>query len=640
MALARFLADPSWRRAAWPAAFVALILLLALLSPLLAPYDPAAQNVARRLASPSWQHWLGQDEFGRDVFSRLLLGARASLRVAIVAALIAGTVGVTIGLIGGYFGGIVELFTIRLTDIVLSFPPILLALLVVTLLGPGVGTLTLVLSILYIPGFARVTYGEVLASRALEYVEAARAAGASSLRILARTILPNVAGPILVQFSLTVASAIVIESGLSFLGLGVVPPEPSWGLMIRGARGTMEHNWLLLLWPCLALVASILAINRFCDALRDIFDPRVSAAPSAAALRGMIDAATRYPDASRAATTRDEPTLRVDNLRTHLAAGHGVVKAVDGISFTVGRGETLAVVGESGSGKSMTGLSILGLVPQPAGRIVSGEIGFRGRDDVVRDLVKLDDASLQAIRGNEIAMIFQEPMTSLNPVYRIGTQITEAVQRHRPVSGAEARAVAIRMIETVGIPDAARRVDDFPHQLSGGMRQRAMIAMALACNPSLLIADEPTTALDVTIQAQILDLLRRLRRETTGGMSILFITHNFGVVAEMADRVLVMYAGRIVEEADVRTIFARPRHPYTRGLLASIPESGSSALPSRERPLLKAIPGTVPAPSEQIVGCAFAPRCAHAQPACRAGDPPLVDIAPGHRSRCHRWSEL
>lgn len=262
------------RRLLLPLAGVIAIGLVALLAPLLTSHDPVRMDVAHRLAQPSPAHPLGQDEYGRDVLARLMWGARVSLTVAIVSALIAGVAGVAIGLIGGYLGGLAELFTVRLVDVVLSFPPIVLALLVVTLLGPGAATLTLVLSVLYVPGFARVTYGEALTARTLDYVEAARAAGATTGRILVRTILPNVAGPLLVQFSLTVASAIVIESGLSFLGLGVVPPVPSWGLMIRGARGTMEHNWLLLVWPCLALVAAILTVNRLCDALRDVFDPR------------------------------------------------------------------------------------------------------------------------------------------------------------------------------------------------------------------------------------------------------------------------------------------------------------------------------------------------------------------------------
>ncbi|MCC7427278.1 MAG: dipeptide/oligopeptide/nickel ABC transporter permease/ATP-binding protein [Alphaproteobacteria bacterium] len=619
-------------------------------------------DVARRLAGPSWAHWLGQDEYGRDVLSRLIWGARVSLTVAIASALIACAVGVCIGLVGGYLGGLAELFTVRLTDVILSFPPILLALLVVTLLGPGAGTLTFVLSILYGPGFARVTYGEVLSARALEYVEAARAAGATAPRIMLRTILPNIPGPILVQFSLTVASAIVIESGLSFLGLGVVPPAPSWGLMIRGARGTIEHTWLLLLWPCAALVVTILMINRLCDALRDAFDPRTAQHPAPSVLARMIAAATGYPDARRPAAAPvpapapapvpapasgqaapvAPPLLEVRDLRTQFFTTAGVVRAVDGVSFTIAPGETLAVVGESGSGKSITGLSILGLVPQPAGRIVGGAILFRGRDGAARDLVALDDAALQEVRGNEIAMIFQEPMTSLNPVWRIGTQIGEALVRHRGLPRGEAHAAAVRLLDMVGIPEAARRVDDFPHQLSGGMRQRVMIAMALACEPSLLIADEPTTALDVTIQAQILELLRRLKQEGGRQMSILFITHNFGVVAEMADRVAVMYAGRIVEEADVRTIFRRPRHPYTKALLGSIPQPGAAGEAGADgtRAPLPAIAGTVPPLTDLPPGCVFAPRCALAEEACRAAEPELIEVGPGQRSRCRRWSVL
>ena len=634
------IASPRLRRLAWPLAIVGAILLLALISPLIAPYDPAAQNVAARLAGPSFAHPLGQDEFGRDVLSRLLVGARASLRVALFSAVIAGTIGIAVGLVGGYFGGIVELFTIRLTDIILSFPPILLALLVVTLLGPGVGTLTFVLSILYIPAFARVTYGEVLSARALDYVEAARAAGAGAVRIMLRTILPNIMGPVLVQFSLVVAAAIVIESGLSFLGLGVVPPEPSWGLMIRGARGTMQHNPWLLLWPCIALVVTILAINRLCDALRDAFDPRVGGSADPSALRRLFDATLGLAP-SRGARAPEKPPaeilLSVRGLSTHFATADGMLRAVDGVSFDLRRGETLAVVGESGSGKSITGLSLLGLVPRPAGRIVGGEILFAGRDGVLRDLARVDEAGLQAIRGNEIAMVFQEPMTSLNPVYRIGDQIAEAVIRHRSISPAQARAVALAALETVGIPDAGRRIDDYPHQLSGGMRQRAMIAMALACEPSLLIADEPTTALDVTIQAQILDLMRGLKRGERGGMSILFVTHNFGVVAEMADRVLVMYAGRVVEEGDVRTIFRNPRHPYTRGLLGSIPGAAGAR---GEDGLLRAIPGNVPSLRNLPPGCAFAPRCAWAEAACTAADPAIETVGPGHRTRCRRWRDL
>jgi peptide/nickel transport system permease protein len=627
-----------WRRIGWPLAFVGLLVLLALLAPAIAPYDPVKMDVAARLTGPSAQHWLGQDEFGRDVLSRLLWGARASLAVALMSALIAGLIGVSIGLIGGYFGGAAELLTVRLTDVILSFPPILLALLIVTLVGPGAGTLIFALSILYAPGYARVTFGEVLSARQLEYVEAARASGATPLRVLSRTILPNVFPPILVQFSLTVGAAIVIESGLSFLGLGVVPPTPSWGLMIRGARATMEQNWLLLLWPCAALVLTILAVNRLCDALRDVFDPRLIAlAPHATLTDALIRPRSATTPAPASAAT---PLIDIRDLETRFDTADGPFNAVAGVSLTIQRGETVAVVGESGSGKSMTGLSILGLVPKPAGRITAGSILFTGRDGTRRDLVQLDDAEMQNVRGNEIAMIFQEPMTSLNPVYSVGEQIGEAIRRHRALPNNKVRAEAVRLLEQVGIPDAQRRVDDFPHQLSGGMRQRAMIAMALACDPVLLIADEPTTALDVTIQAQILDLLRALGKDPQRPLSMMFITHNLGIVAELADRVIVLYAGRIMEEGGVRAIFRRPRHPYTRGLLASMPESGVSALDSQDRPPLRAITGQVPSPLNLPPGCPFEPRCEMAQAACRIEVPVLADVGDGRRSRCLRWGEL
>jgi oligopeptide/dipeptide ABC transporter ATP-binding protein len=332
-----------------------------------------------------------------------------------------------------------------------------------------------------------------------------------------------------------------------------------------------------------------------------------------------------------------QPILSVEGLRTHFSTEDGIVKAVDDVSFEVGAGELLAIVGESGSGKSVTALSIMRLIPDPPGRIVGGAIRFRPRGGVARDLATASESEMQTVRGNEIGMIFQEPMTSLNPVFTVGDQIAEAIRAHRRVGRRAARAQAIELLERVGIADPHRRVDEYPHRLSGGMRQRVMIGMALACEPDLLIADEPTTALDVTIQAQILELLKRLRADLR--MSVLFITHNLGVVAEIADRVAVMYAGRVVEEAPVRAIFHAPRHPYTRGLLASIPrvDAGEGEDPSHR---LRAIPGTVPSLAELADGCAFASRCELAQDRCRAAVPAPVDTGGDHLSRCLRWSEL
>ncbi len=326
----------------------------------------------------------------------------------------------------------------------------------------------------------------------------------------------------------------------------------------------------------------------------------------------------------------------VKDLKVHFFTDDGVVKAVDGVSFHIDKGETLAVVGESGSGKSVTSLAMMRLIPNPPGKIVGGQMLFRGKDGKVRDLVKEDEATMRKIRGNDIAMIFQEPMTSLNPVYTVGDQIAEAIVLHQGKSKKEALEQAAEMLDLVGIPEPKKRLANYPHQMSGGMRQRVMIAMALSCNPSLLIADEPTTALDVTIQAQILELMKKLQEEI--GMSILFITHNLGVVAEMADRVVVMYAGRAVEEADVVPTFKKPLHPYTMGLLNSVPRLD---LASAHQQRLEAIPGNVPNPLNLPPGCAFHPRCKFFKPGlCDTDIPVLQDAGDGHMVRCVRWAEI
>ncbi len=322
--------------------------------------------------------------------------------------------------------------------------------------------------------------------------------------------------------------------------------------------------------------------------------------------------------------------LEVKDLKTYFDTDEGVVKAVDGVSFHLDKGETLGVVGESGSGKSVTSLSVMRLIATPPGRIASGEMFFEGQD-----LVKKSERDMRRIRGNEISMIFQEPMTSLNPVYTVGDQIAEAIVLHQGKSQREAMRMAAEMLDLVGIPEPGKRVKNYPHQMSGGMRQRVMIAMALSCGPKLLIADEPTTALDVTIQAQILDLMRKLQREI--GMSILFITHDLGVVAEVADRVVVMYAGRAVEEGDVNDIFAKPQMPYTLGLMNSIPRVDRAA---EHQDRLEAIPGNVPNPLYLPEGCAFHPRCRFMVDACKAENPRLEDTGGGHMVRCIRYKEL
>ena len=320
-----------------------------------------------------------------------------------------------------------------------------------------------------------------------------------------------------------------------------------------------------------------------------------------------------------------EPLLAIDDLKTWFFTRDGILRAVDGLSYRLDRGEMLGIVGESGCGKSVGALSILGLIPMPPGRIVAGSIRFRGRE-----LVGLDEPAMREIRGNDISVIFQEPMTSLNPVMRVGRQIAEPLILHQGLSKRDAYVRAAEMLDLVRIPDARRRLDEYPHQLSGGTRQRVMIAIALACRPDVLIADEPTTALDVTIQAQILRLLRELQRDL--GTSVILISHNLGVIAESVQRVIVMYAGRKVEEAPVSALFRRPRHPYTVGLLGSVPRVDRTSRAQQAR--LAEIPGMLPALSERIAGCAFAARCSLATEECRTVPPPLLEKAPGHFAAC------
>jgi oligopeptide/dipeptide ABC transporter ATP-binding protein len=323
------------------------------------------------------------------------------------------------------------------------------------------------------------------------------------------------------------------------------------------------------------------------------------------------------------------PLLEVEDLQTRFHADGEVSRAVDGVSFTVAAGETLAIVGESGSGKSVTSLSIMRLVPTPPGEIAGGRVWFRGRD-----LLALSEADLRRIRGNEIGMIFQEPMSSLNPLLTVGEQIAEVVRLHQGLGRRAAWRHAVEMLAHVNIADPELRARDYPHRLSGGMRQRVMIAMALVCRPALLIADEPTTALDVTIQSQILHLIRALQAEMD--MGVLFITHNLGVVAQIAERVAVMYAGRIVEQGDIAAVFAAPLHPYTRALLRSVPRAQASGRDPARR--LLSIPGQVPSPVALPPGCSFAPRCPLADDACRGAMPRIAEVLPGHQVRCHHWS--
>ncbi|MGV8937344.1 MAG: dipeptide/oligopeptide/nickel ABC transporter permease/ATP-binding protein [Allorhizobium sp.] len=615
-----------------PSLLLAALIIIPFAAPLITADDPIKIAVRYRLSAPDLEHWLGRDEFGRDRLARVLYGGQVSLAVAFVATTIACIVGTLFGLIGAYFRGPSEFVTTRLADIVLCFPPILLALLVVTLFGPGAVTLIAVLSVLYFPTFARIAFSEALRVASLDFVEASRALGTPSRRIVLGTILPNIAGPISVQYSLTAAAAITIESGLSFLGLGVVPPAPSWGQMIRGARQFMSQDPIGIIIPCAALVLTIYAINFFCDRLRDTLDPK-------GASGGGMDEVSRPLALADAPAIRDPDVVAViHNLRLETMRPSGPVAVIEDVSLTLRANQCTALVGESGSGKSLSSLALMGLLPG-AIRQAAGTLQLRRKTGEVVDLGYLDARTLEEIRGNDIAMIFQEPMTSLNPIHKISDQMIEAILAHRPMSVAEARSHAIQLLVRVGMNDAEGRIDSYPDQMSGGMRQRVMIAMALTCEPRLLIADEPTTALDVTIQAEIIELLHRLRQDQAGGLSLLFISHNLGIVADIADRVAVMYSGLVVEEGPADQILRDPHHPYTRALMESMPSSHEE-LHSTRGDRLPAISGTPPLPGARPSGCAFRDRCPIVLAACADIRPALYGSADGERAvRCLRAPE-
>ncbi len=619
-AWARFRGD---RPALVALGFLSFLSLVALFAPWLAPYDPNALDLGNRFVRPSAGHWLGTDDLGRDLFSRLCFGSRVSLRASFQVVGTALLAALPIGLVAGYFRGWIDDLLMRLMDAVLSFPPLILALAVAGILGPGLTNLMIAISILFVPSFARLIRAQTLAVREETFVEASIAAGTRTGRIIVRRILPNVASPLIVQTSLALGGALLAEAGLSFLGMGLQPPAPSWGSMLRRTfEFIFTESWAMFV-PGLAIASTVLAFNTVGDGLRDALGIATEARRRT---RGALGLTPVLRSSESPAAAASEELLSVRDLSVEVHTDAGPLRVVEDLNLSLRRGEILGLVGESGAGKTMTGLALMRLIPGAFGRIAKGSVVFRGRD-----LLLLSQPEMRDIRGKEISMIFQDPMSSLNPSFTVGNQISEAVALHEGGSGAFARRRAVEMLERVGIPDPAVRMNQYPHEFSGGMRQRAMLAMALACRPTLLIADEPTTALDVTIQAQILELLRSLQSEL--GLAILFITHDLGVVADLCDRVAVMYAGQVVEEAGVDELFAQPRHPYTEGLLAAMPRMAATDAP------LGAIPGQVPAPSELPKGCRFHPRCRYALAACELEQVQLDEAGNG-RSRCLRATDL
>ncbi len=585
----------------------------------ISPYDPLRQDLMHALEGPSPAHWLGTDDLGRDVLSRLIHGCRIAAIAAAEATGLAILLGVPLGLFIGYRGGWWDWAVMRLVEAVVSIPGIMVAIVIIALLGPGLHKAMIALGILFSTSFLRLARGVTLAAREEVYVRSARVIGAGDARILARHILPNIAPPLIVQATLTVGAVLLSEAGLSFIGLGVQPPAASWGTMLNAAAAYMDLAPFLAIPPGLAIIVTVLAVNLLGDVIRDSVGRGVTPPPPAAARRRRI---APPPGPSVLPPAREDEVLRIEGLSAAIVPAEGPeVPLLSDLSLNIARGETLGLVGESGSGKTLTGLAILGLLGAPV-QVTGGEARLNGRD-----LLRLPEAELRTMRGTRAAMVFQDPTTSLNPAFTVGAQIAEVLRARLGLSRAAARARAVELIGRVGIPRPEDRARAYPHELSGGMAQRIAIARALSCNPSLLIADEPTTALDVTVQQEILDLFRDLQDEY--GMAILFVTHDLAVAADICDRVAVMYAGQVVETAPVDAIFADPRHPYTRGLLAATPHAGGG------EPPLPTIPGVVPRPGAWPTGCRFADRCGFRAAICER-PVPLASCGAGRLARCAR----
>ena len=601
-------------------ALVVAIVVISLAAPLLPLPDPDATAPADRLQPPfSPGHVLGTDHLGRDLLSRLIWGTRVSLAVGVVATAIAALVGSGIGLLAGFYGRWVDNILMRGIDMLMAFPYLLLALGIVAVLGPGLLNALYAIAIVNIPFFARSVRGITVGLVRREYVDAARLAGYSDRRILLGELLPNVLPTVVITISTTLGWMILETAGLSFLGLGAQPPQADLGSMLGEGRKLIITAPHVATLPGLVILFLVVGINLLGDGLRDVLDPRLK---SGALLRPGAATEVRV-DRQKPESGATAALLAVENLRTYFFVGSQIHRAVDGVSFSLQPGECVGIVGESGCGKSVTAQSILGLVPSPPGRVEAGSIRFHGEN-----LLDLPLHELRRVRGGRIAYVFQDPLSTLNPLLRVGEQLVEAIREHQSLSRAQAWQRAVALLAQVQIADPAGRARSFPHELSGGMRQRVGIAMALANDPEIIIADEPTTALDVTVQAEVLRLLDTLRRERNA--ALLFITHDFGVVSAVCDRLLVMYAGRVVETGTVQDLFADPRHPYTRRLLACVPRLGE---PERA---MEAIPGLPPPVHDLPPGCAFAPRCEQAVAACRAGGIPLRDVAPGRAVACIR----
>lgn len=556
--------------------YLLLLALSALLASYLAPYDPNASDVLVRLSGPSAEHPFGTDDLGRDVLSRALFAAQVALRASFQAVGLAAVVGIPIGLLIAFKGRWVEWGFMRLADLQQAIPMLLLAFAFSALLGRGLSSAMLAVSVGFAVQYMRITRAVVLAEREKPYIDAALVQGYPLGRTLFRHVLPNAVGPLIIQTSIILGVAIMVEATLSFLGLGVDTRTPSWGGMLEEARRFQVSQPMLSLVPGLAITLTVLSFNTLGDGLADAFGrgghtrrrrrrlPRASA-PTPGATAAPVPAAVTgtTPRATETTTPRAAvPMLEIAGLRVAVTGENGAESTIiKNLDLTIGAAETFGLVGESGSGKSMTASAVMGMV-SGAAYVAGGRILLEGRD-----ITALSNRQWRQVRGKEIGMVFQNPMSALSPVHRVGEQMIESLRVHEGLGKKAAYERAAELMGRVGIENAAARLQDYPHEFSGGMAQRAMIAAALACRPKLLIADEPTTALDATVQRQVLSLLRELRAEF--GMTVLFISHDLAVVGEMCERIAVMREGEVVESGPSAELLTHPQQDYTRALIAA-----------------------------------------------------------------------
>ncbi|MBO2454246.1 dipeptide/oligopeptide/nickel ABC transporter permease/ATP-binding protein [Actinomadura barringtoniae] len=598
---------------------------LAILAPILWGDKASAVDTGAILQGPSDTHLLGTDSLGRDVFYRVLVATRLSLLLAVTAT----AIGVSLGVVLGAAPSVLPRRAGRLVtagvNVAVAFPGLLLALFFAVIFGVGTTGAVAAIGLAMAPSFARLTQTLAAGVAGKDYVAAARVAGVGRMRLLVRHILPNVAEPLAVNATIAAGTSLLAFAGLSFLGLGVQAPDYDWGRLLGEGLDRIYMTPGPALAPCAAVVITGLAFNLFGEAAAAVLGLRTLSPRIGGASRRVPPPPTQKPDTVTDARDGNEPVLAVENLRVAFPGRSGRTTPVRGISFSVRAGEAVGVVGESGSGKSLTAMAVSRLIESP-GRVTADRLDFTGTP-----LLHTPERELRALLGTSLAMVFQDPMTSFNPVKSVGRQLAEVAEQHRDLPRRAAFARAVDRLRAVWVPAPGRRARQYPHEFSGGMRQRAMIGMGLMGEPKLIVADEPTTALDVTVQRQVLRLLAEVRANADA--AVLLISHDVTVIAQNCDRVLVMYAGRIVEELPAEGLYDNARHPYTRALLAAVPDLDTDL----DRPLAT-IPGRPPTPDRVPAGCAFAPRCPRAEERCRETDPEPVTQGNGHRVAC--WNPV